>query len=218
MQESELIDDVMRRGGLAQRSDAERAVRATLTTLGERLTREEAQAVATALPSSWAGWLLDAGYDGDFDAAELYERVRRREGTSAGFAREHAQVVVRALGDRLADETRRRLEQALPGEVAELLRPAEVGAPPPHAEARHAPRLNTLATGRPGSAHPLSEARPPEGQSHSVVREDNPHGESKLSSARGLTQERLGDSLATGRPPGPARPLSEAADSEGENE
>ncbi len=66
----------------------------------------------------------------------------------------------------------------------------------------------TLAEGRPGSAHPLSEARPERAQSQSVARADNPHGDTKLSSATGLTQEREGETLATGHL-GSNRPLSE---------
>jgi hypothetical protein len=43
---------------------------------------------------------------------------------------------------------------------------------------------------------------------HSVARSENPHADTKLSSSPGLTQERLGDSLAEARP-GPAHPVSD---------
>jgi hypothetical protein len=66
---------------------------------------------------------------------------------------------------------------------------------------------HTLAEGRPGSRRPLAEARPPAGQADSVARTDNPHGDTKLSSARGLTQEREKESIATGSG-GSRRPLS----------
>jgi len=42
---------------------------------------------------------------------------------------------------------------------------------------------------------------------HSVARSDDPHADSKLSSARGLRQEREQRTLASGRP-GSRRPLS----------
>jgi hypothetical protein len=70
------------------------------------------------------------------------------------------------------------------------------------------PGRGTLAEGRPGSHHPLSEARPERAHSHSVVRADNPHGDTKLSSAVGFTQEREQETLAAGHP-GSDRPLSE---------
>ncbi|HLM72216.1 MAG TPA: hypothetical protein VK459_05985 [Polyangiaceae bacterium] len=59
-----------------------------------------------------------------------------------------------------------------------------------------------------GSGHPLSEARFEPAHTHSVARSDNPHEDTKLSSSRGLTQERLEDTLAEGKP-GSDKPISE---------
>jgi hypothetical protein len=67
----------------------------------------------------------------------------------------------------------------------------------------------TLATGRPGSQHPVSEAHPETAQERSVVNAENPHAETKLSSSRGTTQERRAETLATGAP-GSHRPLHSA--------
>jgi hypothetical protein len=77
--------------------------------------------------------------------------------------------------------------------------------PPPRA-----PAMSTLASARPGSTHPLSEAAPPSGHTHSVARNPSPHEETKLSGAKGTTQERLDETLGAGRPPGPARPVADA--------
>jgi hypothetical protein len=49
--------------------------------------------------------------------------------------------------------------------------------------------------------HPLSEAAPTAGQTHSVARNPSPHEETKLSAAKGLTQERLYETLGSGRAP-----------------
>jgi hypothetical protein len=67
---------------------------------------------------------------------------------------------------------------------------------------------HTLATGRPGSRHPLSEAAPSAGQSDSVVANGNPHGDRKLSSAPDTA---VADTLADGRP-GSGAPLADARD------
>jgi hypothetical protein len=65
-----------------------------------------------------------------------------------------------------------------------------------------------LAEGRPGARNSLASGDPALlAHRHSVARSDDPHGDSKLSSARGLTQERDEDTLASGRP-GSRRPLS----------
>jgi hypothetical protein len=68
-------------------------------------------------------------------------------------------------------------------------------------------RGTTLATGRPGSRHPVSEAHEDRAHTESIARSDDPHGDTKLSSSRGLTQERLRETLAEGRP-GPEHPVS----------
>ena len=55
----------------------------------------------------------------------------------------------------------------------------------------------TLSEGRPGSRKPVSEARPANHQQHSVA-DDNPHDDTKVSSATGMTQEREHETLAEG--------------------
>jgi hypothetical protein len=81
-----------------------------------------------------------------------------------------------------------RLREALPEPMSALFHPREPGKRFEHVHLD--PNHHTLADGRPGSRHPLSEARPERAQTDSVVRADNPHGDTKLSSATGLTQER----------------------------
>ena len=207
---TELVGRVMNLG-IPDQPSAERALRAVLVILGQRFTDDEASALASQLPSDLAAVVGTSGYDADFDEAEFYERVRQREGTSPGVGREHADVVLRALGEILSPELKVRLVRALPDGLGRRLAPTPYGEPPPHREARHAHGISTLAHGRPGSRHPISESAPPGGHSHSVARSDDPHGDSKLSSGR-PTQDQLRETLATGRPPRPARPVSETTD------
>jgi uncharacterized protein (DUF2267 family) len=199
--------------GIPERRLAERVVRATVAVLGERLTTEEAQTLRRALPDDLGRILERSEYDSDFAAAEFYERVRRRADTTPGIARESVDVVLRSIGSTLEAGASRRLARVLPENLGRQLTPREVGAPPPHAAAPHG-RLTTLASGRPGSRHPLSEAALPTGQTHSVAANPNPHAETKLSTSRGLTQERLRETLATGHPPGPERPIANTTDEE----
>jgi uncharacterized protein (DUF2267 family) len=210
---SELLDRIVERG-IPDRRRAGKALRATLTVLGQRLFDDEARALASSLPTELARVVEASEHDeldGDFGDAEFYERVRRRERSSSGAVHEDVDVVVRMLGELLDDDVRHRLARALPPRIGLRLLPADAEEPPRHDAPRaHAPPVDTLASGRPGSRHPLSEARPRAEQSHSVAVEANPHGETKLSSARGLTQERHRDALSTGRPPSPERPMSEA--------
>lgn len=173
-----LVEDLVDAG--LTRATAKRSVRATLAVLGERLTSDEARWLASRFVGEGKLLLEEARHDPNIDANELFARVQRRltRGVSLAIARERAEVVLASLGRRASPEIRARLERALPPDLAALLRPRELGEPPP-------PRLGrgrTLATGAPPT------------QRHSVVREENPHGDSKLSSAH----------------PGYATPISEA--------
>ncbi len=195
-----LLEQIIRYGGAAKADGAARALKATLATLGDRLPDEARVMLADALPQRVAKVLRAHRYGGPFDVGVLYDRVARREGVALGVAREHVQVVCRVLGELLPEQVARTLEAALPSSFAELFRRPSAGRPPPHREREVSPALNTLASGKPGSLHPLSDARPPGAHSNSVVREANPHEDTKLSSASGMTQERTDESLASGSP------------------
>lgn len=204
--------DTIARSGLDDRSAAERAARATLVAFAERLTVDETRALAGALPRD-LGVLVDATpYDGDFDAAELYERVRRREKTDAGTAREHAQIVLAAVAEHLPEDVLVRLRRHVAGDLGALL--AARGAPAIDPEDVHGFRAGngrTLASGKPGSRHAVAESAPHSAQSQSVAASDDPHGETKLSSARGMTQERFAETLASGQGVH-TRPIAETDD------
>jgi uncharacterized protein (DUF2267 family) len=190
--------------GLVDEVTARRALDATVAVLGERLVDDEARALAEVVPAELVANLEAGAYDSDFDAEELFERVRRREQTSAARARESAEVVLAVLGEHLGQDRRHRIARGLPGLAAELVlgeRERAHGEPPPHAVAPVPPRVATLASSHAGSTHPLSESGPAIGQTHSVARNPSPHEETKLSGAKGLTQERLDDTLGTGRAP-----------------
>jgi uncharacterized protein (DUF2267 family) len=203
--------EVQRRAGLTNAEETERAIYVTLRALGERLNEAEAQALASGLPDALAMHFGQARHECDFGVDELYDRVARREGIPLGFGKEHAQSVCQILGESLELEQREQLTSHLPPDFAELFEPRPIPTPcsrPAHIDAPVGPgEGTTLATGRSGSRHPLSEARPENAQTHSVVRSDNPHADTKLSSSQGTTQERLHESLATGTP-GPEHPIS----------
>lgn len=194
-----LVSRVAAKIGGASASDARRAIAATLPVLAECLAPRDREALRASLGPSLAATIHVGPYSGAFDADELFARVMKREHVTGGFAREHAEVVLVELFASLAPELRAHLARELHPSVAALLEPPAAGAPPPHERAAPPAFAHTLAAGRQGSAHPLATAAPPGAQSHSVVREDNPHGDTKLSSTTGLTQERLDESLATTR-------------------
>jgi hypothetical protein len=141
---------------------------------------------------------------------DLVARVAARSHVRVGQAKEQIESVVRALGELLSAESRLRLSKHLPPSLAPLLSPIE-SAPPPIAH-RAPPEVTrprtTLSSGRAGSEHPLAESRPERAHRHSIAREEGAHPDTKLSSARGTTQERLHETIADGEPPRPRRTLS----------
>lgn len=195
-----LLDRIVQLGGFPTHGEAAAALKATLLALGESLPDRERKRVADALSVRERAVLQAAAYRGELDTAELYDRVRSYEGVALGFAREHAQVVCRAIGELLDDEVRALLDRVLPEELALLFHPRVPVERSPETHHAHSGSHHTLATGRPGSSHPVSESAPPGAQSHSVARESNPHGDTKLSSAHGMTQESVDESLATSHP------------------
>ena len=206
MTHDELLSHVAGHAGLADRQEAERTVRAVLEVLGERLSGPVLQALAEDLPAPLAASLRGGVPHQDFNLAQLHARVASRTGGPLGRAVELTDVVCQVLARALPPGTVYRVREALPEPMSALFTPRE---PAEEFEYVHLePGRRTLAEGRPGSLHPLSEARPERAHSHSVTRADNPLGDTQLSSATGLTQEREQETLAAGHP-GSDRPLSE---------
>ncbi|MDI1450586.1 DUF2267 domain-containing protein [Polyangium sp. 6x1] len=212
MDESSFLDEVAWRGGLGETSLARTLAEAVFRAFAEALVPDEARALAHALPAPLAAWILAGPHFGNLSEDALYRRVAEREGAPLGFAIEHTRLVLGVLGDRLPETTRLRLRRHLEPELDGLLAPREpLPSPPVHLRRPPEPepgKGHSFATGRPGSAKPLSEARPERAHADSVVRAENPHEETKLSSSRGLTQEREHETLAEGEP-GPLRPVGE---------
>ncbi len=198
MTQDELLSAVAERAGLPGLEEAERTVRVVLGVIGERLSWPALQALAEDLPASLSALLPGVASHEEFGLAEFYSRVARREDVQLGFAVEHASVVCQAVAETLSPAALYRLREALPDAISALFTPPE---PDERFEHVHLdPSRHTLAEGRPGSRHPVSEAPPVRAHTHSVVQSDNPHGDTKLSSASGLTQEREQETLAAGHP------------------
>lgn len=209
---SVLLSKVREFGPFADEAGAKRAMRAALETLGEQLTRDEIAWLNRELDDELGRILASWSRQGDEptlhrDSHEFVRRVASREAVWTGLASEHAEVVLGALGHSLPPTVVQRLTKHLP-ELAELLhwRKRSLSSLGPRHPQSDSSR--DLASGRPGGTHPLatSDTRTL-AHRHSVARSDNPHADTKLSSARGLSQEREGHTLADGHP-GADNPVS----------
>lgn len=188
-------------------AEAARAARSLLQVLGGLLTQDERAALARELPVELVKLLAIGLPQPRLDWREFHRRVAELAGVPLGLAIERSEVVCRVLCETLAPSTRLHLQKLLP-ELASLFElPEEVASPLGESHrSRAAP--NDLAEGRPGGSSPLATADLRSlAHRQSVARSDDPHGNTKLSSAPGLRQEQDGHTLAEGRP-GSRRPIS----------
>lgn len=175
--------------GMLSDDDTACAIDAVLDALGGAMTREEAGAVARHLPTRLATILSVASERErpEGSVSDVVSSVASREGLTASAAYETVKVTCEVLAGYLPEDVVDRIQQDLPAELGALfvhphgewcvpepplaVVPAQAVAPP-----------RTLASGRPGSAHPLSESRPERAHRHSIARNPEPHGDRKLSS------------------------------------
>ena len=115
----EFTGQVQHRLELPGTGEAVRAIRATLTTLGERIQTGEATDLAAALPMEVDYYLTDAVADHGqrFDWREFVERVREREGTDDGaVAAYHARVVLDVAAEVVPPSELQQVRDQLPAD------------------------------------------------------------------------------------------------------
>ena len=125
MTHDQFIGQVQNRGHLEGRAEAERATRATLETLAERLAGGEASNLAAQLPREIGEYLRSAPEGGQqFERLELdqfYQRVSEREGSELPDAVHHAKAVMGVLREAVSPGEFADIEQQLPPEYKQLL-------------------------------------------------------------------------------------------------
>ncbi|MCU4801598.1 DUF2267 domain-containing protein [Halobacteria archaeon HArc-gm2] len=132
MDRDDILDATARRAGLDSERAAERAVLATMTTLGEHVSKAESQQMAAQLPPEISDAMTSRSTDSpeEYDVAEFVDRVVRREGGEV--SEEEAVVHSRAVMATLADAgVRTELEDArdrLPSEFATLFETDDLDA------------------------------------------------------------------------------------------
>jgi uncharacterized protein (DUF2267 family) len=102
--------------------EAERATRATLRTIGERITRGEADDLAAQLPPEAAPYLESTERGAErFDLDEFLRRVAERAGVDPESAEPLASAVFLALGRALTPKEMDDLAAQLPRDIRRLL-------------------------------------------------------------------------------------------------
>lgn len=129
MRRDDLYDEIRERGGLRSTDAARDAAKATLETLGERITKGEAEALADGLPDELAGAVAGPGGEAEaFGPDEFVDRVSdREEAADPEAAVRHVQSTLETIGRRTNRDEWRGVRQQLPDEYAALY---EVSAEP----------------------------------------------------------------------------------------
>ena len=122
MKYDEFIAQVRHRAGLGSHAEAERATRATLETLAERLAGGEAHDLASQLPPELARYLElpDAGIAAKLTLDEFFELVSEREGVDLPDAALHARVVIGVLTEAVSLGEIKDVRVQLPAAFAQL--------------------------------------------------------------------------------------------------
>ena len=118
------LTTVQQKAGVS-RDGAERAARATLETLADRLSAGESRDIAAQLPPELAPWLATDGGAEAFDVDEFLRRVAAREGVDLSTAERHARAVFDALGRTVSDDELADMHAELPKDFGPLIAEAE---------------------------------------------------------------------------------------------
>lgn len=122
MRHDEFLAQVQRRAQLPSRDDADRATYATLETLGERLTGDEAKDLAAQLPPELARYTLSTGRGTgeSFPIDEFFRRVSNRERVNLSDATLHANAVMNVLQEVVSPGEINDIRSQLPSEYNRL--------------------------------------------------------------------------------------------------
>ncbi len=135
MEHDEFIGQVQHRARLASRGEAERATRATLETLAQRIADGAAKNLAAQLPSEIGEHLRrhapeHAGTGEQFSLDEFVERVTEREGVDKPAAAFHARVVLQVADEATTGSLMTKVREQFPSEFDRLFEAGSTGRMP----------------------------------------------------------------------------------------
>lgn len=132
MKHDEFIGQVQHRARLSSRGDAERATRATLETLAERLAGGETNDLASQLPREIGEHLRRewSGIGERFSLDEFFRRVSLREGVDLPDAIFHARAVIEVVSEAVSKGEMDDVRAQLPAEFDRLFESGSQGHMP----------------------------------------------------------------------------------------
>lgn len=133
MQHDEMIGQIQHRARLASRGEAERITRATLETLGERLTEGLADNLAAQLPVEIGEHLRrtevlgGAGTGERFDRDEFVDRVSERAGTEPPQTVFYIRTVFEVVDEATSGKIMQHVRESLPPDLRPLAAAGSLG-------------------------------------------------------------------------------------------
>lgn len=122
MNHDAIIGEIQHRAHLPSREAAETAVRATLTTLADRIPQGTAHHLADQLPHEIA-FHLRHGIVERIPLDEFYDRLSRREGVDRSAATFHARVVLTLIAEFVSPGVMSKVRRELPATYSPLFLP-----------------------------------------------------------------------------------------------
>jgi uncharacterized protein (DUF2267 family) len=158
MAQASFLETVEQTGGIT-REEAERAVRATLRTLAERITRGQAEDIAAFLPRELRGLLTSVPEPAEsFGLDEFVRKVAERERVDEATASRHVQAVFTALAQAVPPAELRATAAQLSRDFDPLLEAARSRQDPAPAEDPLVARVAELASLHTSTARRTVEA------------------------------------------------------------
>jgi uncharacterized protein (DUF2267 family) len=132
VEHDEFIGQVQQRARLGSRGDAERATRATLETLGERIADGAAKNLAAQLPHEIGEHLrrvapAQEGTGEQFSLDDFFDRVTEREGIDPPDAVFHSRVVLEVTDEATTGSLMTKVREQFPAEFDRLFDAGSTG-------------------------------------------------------------------------------------------
>ncbi|WKU05464.1 DUF2267 domain-containing protein [Micromonospora sp. HUAS LYJ1] len=123
MNVAEFLESVRRQAGLPS-TEAANVIRATLTTLAERISGGEARDLAAQLPEEYRGYLhKEVEFAETLDRVEFLNEVRTRAGLDDQRAVEGARAVLMTLREAMSADAFENLDSELSEDIRQLFHP-----------------------------------------------------------------------------------------------
>ena len=122
MNHDAIVGEVQHRAHLPSRGEAEAAIRATLTTLADRIPQGTAHHLADQLPRE-IGLHLRHGIVERLPLDEFYDRISEREGVDRSTATFHARIVLTLLAEAVSPGVMLKVRREVPENFGSLFLP-----------------------------------------------------------------------------------------------